>query len=212
MLAPAKDRAGIEGKMARFTLSAAALLTTLAATAAQAHTGIGDAHGFAHGLAHPLGGLDHVLAMVAVGLFAFYLGGAARWLVPLSFVAVMAVAGALATSGIALPWAEIGIGLSVVVLGCAVAARSRMPVAAAMALVGVLAIFHGYAHGAEMPQSVSGFAYGSGFVLATAALHAVGLGLGVAIARAGQSGETRILRATGSAMAVAGIAILAFHL
>jgi len=197
--------------MARLALSTAALLT-LAATAAQAHTGIGDAHGFARGLAHPLGGLDHVLAMVAVGLFAFCLGGRARWLVPLSFVAMTAVAGALGASGIALPWVEIGIGLSVVILGCAVAARSRMPVAAPMAMVGVFATFHRYAHGAEMPQSASGFAYGSGFALATAVLHAVGLGLGVTIARAGEFGETRILRATGSAMAVAGIAILAFHL
>src|SRR4051794_40310489 len=106
--------------MSRLALPAASLLM-LVAGAAQAHTGIGDPAGFGHGFAHPLGGIDHVLAMVAVGLFAAQLGERALWLVPLSFVLVMIVGGVLGMPGIAVPFVEIGIGLSVVVLGLAVA-------------------------------------------------------------------------------------------
>ena len=108
-------------------LSLAAALLTAAATAAQAHTGIGSTAGFAHGFAHPLGGIDHVLVMVAVGLFAAQLGGRALWLVPLSFVSVMAFGGAFGMAGIGLPFVEIGIGLSVIVLGLAVAFRVSHP-------------------------------------------------------------------------------------
>jgi urease accessory protein len=124
-----------------------------------AHTGVGDTAGFVHGFIHPIGGLDHVLAMVAVGLFAALLGGRALWLVPFSFVSMMAVGGALGMGGVALPFAEFGIGLSVVAFGVAVAFRLHMPIAVAMALVGFFAVFHGHAHGAEMPDTASGFEY-----------------------------------------------------
>jgi urease accessory protein len=180
----------------------------LASTAAQAHTGVGATAGFAHGFLHPIGGLDHVLAMVAVGLLAAQLGGRALWLVPLSFVSVMAIGGAVGMSGIALPFVEIGIALSVVVLGAAVATRWSPPTIAAMALVGLFAIFHGYTHGAEMPESISGLEYAAGFVLATALLHLCGIGSGLLFGRLSRAHGGWLLRLAGGATALAGIAIL----
>jgi urease accessory protein len=197
--------------MSRLALPAAALLT-LAATAAQAHTGVGDTAGFAHGFAHPLSGIDHVLAMVAVGLFAAQLGGRALWLVPLSFVSVMMIGGALGMAVIGVPFVETGIGLSVVVLGLAVAFGVHLPTAFAMALVGSFAVFHGHAHGAEMPESASGLLYGAGFVLATALLHALGIGIGLGIGKTGAAMGRGALRTAGTAMALAGTAILAGYL
>ncbi|AMS44512.1 MULTISPECIES: HupE/UreJ family protein [Aminobacter] len=180
----------------------------LAPGLASAHTGIGHVEGFAHGFAHPLGGLDHVLAMVMVGLFAAQLGGRARWLVPASFVSVMILGGALGLAGIAVPFVELGIGLSIVVLGGVVAFNLRAGVAAAMALVGFFAVFHGYAHGAEMPESASGLAYGAGFVLATAMLHAAGLGFGLALdGKAGVRGAV-VVRSLGALAAFAGIGVV----
>jgi urease accessory protein len=187
-------------------LSFAAL--ALLPSAASAHVGIGDAHGFGHGFAHPLGGLDHILAMVAVGVFAAQLGGRALWLVPLSFLAMMAVGGALGTAGLNLPFAEIGIGLSVVVLGLVVAFGLPLPVVAASALVGFFAIFHGHAHGAEMPETAFGLAYGAGFVLATALLHGAGIGGGLLLGRAGAAPGRRIAQLAGGATTVAGVALL----
>jgi urease accessory protein len=186
-------------------------LAMLAATAAQAHTGVGDTGGFVHGFAHPISGIDHVLAMVAVGLLAAQLGGRALWMVPASFVSMMVVGGVLGVIGIGLPFVEIGIGLSVVVLGLAIAVGLHLPTVAAMALVGFFAVFHGHAHGAEMPETASGFAYGVGFILATAALHAAGIGLGLGIGRI--SGVSRgALQAAGGTMALAGVAILVGYL
>lgn len=187
--------------------AAAALLLATSGTVF-AHTGHGDAGGFVHGFLHPLGGLDHVLAMVAVGLFAAHLGGRALWLVPATFVAVMALGGALGMAGAALPFVETGIALSVVVLGLAVALRMSVPVLAAMALVGSFAIFHGHAHGAEMPQGGSGAAYAAGFLGATALLHCAGIALGFAVARLGEFAGRRAVQIAGGAMALAGVAIL----
>ena len=153
-----------------------------------------------------------VLAMVAVGLFAAQLGGRALWLVPLSFVSVMSLGGILGMAGIGLPFVEIAIGLSVVVLGLAVACGIHLPTAAAMALVGLFAIFHGHAHGAEMPETASGLAYGAGFALATALLHATGIVIGLGTGRAGAAIGRRALQTAGSAMALAGIAILTGYL
>jgi urease accessory protein len=149
-----------------------------------------------------------MLAMVAVGLFAAHLGGRALWLVPLSFVAIMAFGGVLGMAGIGPAYVEIAIGLSVVVLGIIVAARPNPPVAIGMALVGFFGIFHGHAHGAEMPETASGLAYGVGFILATALLHAIGIGLGILIGKAGQRYSRTISQIAGGAMALAGIAIL----
>jgi urease accessory protein len=157
---------------------------------------------------HPIGGLDHVLAMVAVGLFAAQLGGRALWLVPASFVAVMAAAGIAGMSGMALPLTEAGIALSIIVLGAAVALRLAMPVAAAMALVGFFAIFHGYAHGLETPETASGLLYGLGFVAATAMLHTIGIGIGLAIGRLDGAHGRRLVRVAGGAAAVIGAVML----
>lgn len=182
----------------------------LAATSvAQAHVGLGDASGFHHGFMHPMSGIDHILAMILVGLFAVHLGGRAVWLAPLAFLAMMAVAGALGMAGAPLPHAEIGIALSVIVLGIMVASRANPPAVVAMGLVGFFAIFHGHAHGAEMPLAASGLEYGAGFVVATAMLHAIGIGLGAAAAGLGQAVGRRIVEAAGAAMASVGVAILA---
>lgn len=194
----------------RLSLSAATAATALLSpTLAYAHTGVGDAHGFMHGFAHPIGGTDHVLAMVAVGMFAATLGGRAIWVVPASFVAMMAVGGLLGMQGIELPFVEIAIALSVIVLGLAVAFRITLPVVAAMALVGVFAVFHGHAHGAEAPADASGLAYALGFMLATALLHAGGVLAGLGIGRIGERSGRFALQASGGAMALAGVGILA---
>jgi urease accessory protein len=147
--------------------------------------------------------------MVAVGLLAALMGGRALWLVPTSFVAMMALGGALGMAGIGIPFVEIGIALSVVVLGAAVALRAEMPVVAAMALVGLFAICHGYVHGAEISDTVSGFEYGIGFVLAAALLHVAGIGLGLAIERMSANRAARVAQLTGGGMAVAGVVLLA---
>lgn len=177
----------------------------LMVTPALAHTGLGDASDFAHGFMHPVSGLDHVLAMVAVGVFATHLGGRALWLGPASFIFMMAVGGALGMADVSIPFVEIGIGLSIVVLGVAIALHVNVTLAVAMALVGFLAIFHGHAHGAEMPETMSGLAYGTGFVLATALLQAAGIVVG----RIGQAQGRRVVQAGGVLMAAAGVMILA---
>jgi len=189
----------------RFVLS---LLAAAVPTAAWAHVGVGSTSGFAHGFIHPITGVDHVLAMVAVGMFAANLGGRALWAVPLTFVSVMAAGGALGIAGIGIPFVEAGIAISVIVLGAAVALRWKWPVTAAMALVGLFAIFHGHAHGAEMPVDASGFEYGIGFMLATALLHVVGIGIGLGVAKLGQKHAPRLVQVSGGAMALAGVGIL----
>jgi urease accessory protein len=188
--------------------AAAFLAASLLPTAAWAHVGAGSTVGFVHGFVHPVTGIDHVLAMIAVGLFAANLGGRALWAVPLTFVSVMAVGGALGVAGIGVPFVEAGIAVSVIVLGLAVALQWKWPVAAAMALVGIFAIFHGHAHGAEMPVDASGLEYGLGFMLATALLHVVGIGLGIGIARFGRAYSPRVAQFGGGAMAVAGLGLL----
>lgn len=175
---------------------------------AWAHVGVGSPSGFAHGFVHPITGADHVLAMVAVGMFAANLGGRALWAVPLTFVTVMAIGGALGIAGVAVPFVEAGIAVSVVVLGAAVALRWKWPVAAAMALVGLFAIFHGHAHGTEMPVDASGFEYAAGFMIATAVLHVAGIAIGLGLAKLARTHSPRLLQASGAAMAAAGVGIL----
>ncbi|HEY5743434.1 MAG TPA: HupE/UreJ family protein [Terrimicrobiaceae bacterium] len=158
---------------------AAALLPSLA----HAHVGAGETKGFFYGMEHPLGGLDHICAMVAVGLWAAQTGGRSIWIVPLTFVVAMALGGAAGMLGMAGSFVETGIVVSVLTLGVFIAASVRLPLALSIIIVGLFAIFHGQAHGAEMPETVSGLTYGAGFILATAFLHACGIGLGVAIQR-----------------------------
>lgn len=171
-----------------------------------------DAHtfGFAHdhftaGFAHPLGGLDHLLAMIAVGLWAAQLGGRALWAVPAAFVTMMAVGGAAGMTGMALPNVELGITGSLLVLGALILAWARLPVWAGMALVGFFAVFHGYAHGAEMPAESAALGYAAGFVLATALLHGVGLAAALYTQKAVSAW---LIRLGGAGVAAAGVVLL----
>ncbi len=145
---------------------------------AGAHTMGAEGAGFITGLAHPFSGLDHLLAMIAVGIWAAQLGGSAVWRLPLSFIAMMAAAAAISASGFSFPALEPLIAGSVMLLGLMVVFAIRLPVNLSILLVGLFAVFHGYAHGLEIPQAGSALLYGSGFVLATALLHLAGIGLG----------------------------------
>ncbi|HZW25935.1 MAG TPA: HupE/UreJ family protein [Gallionella sp.] len=171
------------------------LLAGFMPTLAYAHPG--QAGGLAHGLAHPFTGLDHLCAMIAVGLWAAQTGGRQAWLVPLFFVAIMAQGGLLGMAGIAVPFAETGIVLSLLVLGLLVAAAVRLPLALSAGIGGVFALFHGYAHGVEMPPGESAFAYFSGFVLASILLSMSGFSLGLLV-------RTHMTRFAGAAVAFAG--------
>ena len=194
-------------KLLSLPLIALALLALVPETALAhpAHA----AGGFGLGLVHPFGGLDHVLAMVAVSLFAWHLGGKALWLVPLAFVGTMAMAGALGMAGFSLPLVELGIALLVVVIGGLVALGRSLPTVVAMTIVGGFALFHGQAHGAEMVQTASGLAYGAGFVLATTLLHGAGILTGVTTDRVRTSSGLTFARTSGAAIAAAGVLILA---
>jgi urease accessory protein len=188
------------------------VFTSLTASVAEAHTGVGSTFGFAHGFGHPLGGMDHILAMVAVGMFAAHLGGRALWLVPSCFVAMMAVGGSLGISGVELPFVEIGIAMSVIVLGALVALQTSLPTSVAMGIVGFFALFHGHAHGAEMPTDAGGLSYAVGFMLATALLHVTGIALGLGLAKLASGYSKRVIQVGGGAMAAAGVGILTGYL
>jgi urease accessory protein len=155
------------------------LLTLLVATPALAHIERGQAAGFFTGLSHPVSGLDHVLAMVAVGLWGAQLGVPAMWLLPVIFPMVMALGGTLGLIGIPLPFVEVSIALSAVLLGLMVMTEARPPVAVAAIMVGFFAVFHGHAHGTELPAGQSGLLYSMGFVAATGCLHGVGITIGL---------------------------------
>jgi len=181
--------------------TAAALMVPMAV---QAHPGY-DQPGWGYGATHPFTGLDHLLAMLAVGLWASQLGGRARWLVPVAFVVVMAIGGAMGVAGVPMPGVEQGIAASVLVLGLLVAMAVRLPVFAGAQLVGVFAVFHGHAHGAEMPVDASGALYGLGFIMSTAILHAIGVGGGLL---AFSIKHPILPRLAGAAVAVCGLAML----
>jgi urease accessory protein len=188
------------------SLGAVAALTLLP-TLAHAHPGH-DAAGFAQGFAHPLLGLDHILAMLAVGLWAVQLGGRALWIVPASFVGAMVLGGALGSSGFALPFVEQSILASVLILGVLIAAAARLPLAASAVIVGAFSIFHGFAHGAEMPGAGSAVTYGLGFVAATALLHAAGIAAGLMTR---QLAHGQWIRVAGGAIAMTAV-LLAFEI
>jgi urease accessory protein len=167
-----------------------------------AHPGGLAAHGFGHGFLHPLTGLDHLLAMIAVGVWASMLGGRALWAVPSAFVAMMMVGGALGIGGIGLPAVEVMIALSLVALGAVVAFELKVQTVVGMVLVGAFALFHGHAHGSEIPGAANGLTYALGFTLATAMLHLAGLGIGLG---AGRIAGRAALRVAGTAMAATGL-------
>jgi len=179
---------------------------TLIPAAAFAHTGAADAHGFISGFAHPFGGLDHVLAMVTVGILAWQLGGRALVLVPATFVLVTVAGAALGLARLPLPFVEIGIAVSLIVLGGMVAFTRRAPLAIAVGLVGLFALFHGHAHGTEMALNADAGTYAAGFILATALLHVAGIALGCAMGRIAENHTA--FQLGGSLVALAGLALL----
>jgi len=195
--------------MNRFTrASAAALALSALPAAAHAHTfGAHDA-GFVHGFLHPVGGLDHLLAMVAVGLWAAQRGGAALWALPVAFVTAMIGGGLLGMGGIDLPGVELGIVGSVIALGALIALQSRLPLAASVAAVAAFAVFHGHAHGAEMPEAAAPLLYGLGFALATALLHGAGVAAALSVRRLTRDGAGALaLRGVGALIGLGGVAL-----
>ena len=182
----------------------AVLLAVLAALPAFAHTGGAIGAGLASGLAHPFSGLDHLLAMIAVGLWAGQTGGRAVWLLPIAFPAAMALGAVAGASGTELPAVEIGLALSVLTLGTLVAFAARLPALGGAALAASFAVLHGHAHGAEVPMAADPLAYGAAFILATVLLHLIGIGLGLALRL---PLAARLVRVGGAAIAVAGVGL-----
>ena len=156
-------------------------LSLLLASHAQAHSAAEIGGGFVSGLLHPVLGWDHVAAMVAVGLWGAFLGSPALWLLPVVFPLVMAFGGALGLAGIPIPSVEIGIALSALVLGAMILMAARPPLWLAGMIVAVFAVFHGHAHGTELPEAMSPLAYSLGFVIATGLLHLAGIGFGLLV-------------------------------
>jgi urease accessory protein len=171
---------------------------------ASAHILPGTAHGFQDGFLHPLTGWDHLLAMIAVGLWAAQHRGRAMWLIPLSFVSVMVLGGMLGLAGVSLPGVELAIAISVLALGALVATMTRFTPSLSMAVVGLFALFHGYAHGHEMPAVAGALPFSMGFVLATALLHGLGIAAGLGFQK-----QPRVLRWAGAAIAASSICFFA---
>jgi urease accessory protein len=173
---------------------------------AEAHTGTGSIAGFLAGFAHPVSGLDHLLAMAAVGIWGAFLGRPLIWALPIAFPLMMVVGGVAGIVGLPLPMIELGVGLSVVALGLAIAWAWRAAIPAAILIVAVFAVFHGYAHGAELPQAADPAAYSAGFVICTGLIHLAGIAFGL-LGKLAHG--TRILRGAGAAIAAAGVWIIA---
>jgi len=170
-----------------------------------AHAPEGAGGGFMTGFLHPILGYDHLIAMVAVGLWGAFLGDRVLWILPIVFPTIMAVGAAIGILGLEIPLVEFVIALSGVVLGALIALRFRAPLAVAMVLVGIFAIFHGYAHGLEMPEQISAMTYGAGFVTGTGLLHLAGIGLGFATRL--PHGEL-LVRGCGGVISVVGLTYL----
>jgi urease accessory protein len=189
--------------LVRFTVLVAAFATI--STGASAHVGVGDTSSLVAGFRHPLGGLDHLTVMVAVGLWAALKGGRALWVWPAAFVGVMLAGGALGMLQVAVPFVEPGILASVVTLGLLVAFAADLPVGAGAAIIGLFALFHGHAHGTEVPETGGGIAYLAGFALATAALHGTGIAAAIILGRRYRA----LTRAAGLAVVGIGAALYA---
>ena len=192
----------ISAPMKRTALSAILLLA--AAVPAYAHVGVSITSSFTAGFMHPLSGLDHMTVMIAVGLWAALNGGKAIWAWPAAFVGVMLVGGALGMLHMPVPFVEPGILASVVALGLLVALAVDLPVSAGVAIIGLFALFHGHAHGTEVPENAGGLEYMAGFAAATAMLHATGIaaGLGLGVRFRG------LARAAGAACAAVGVGLV----
>ena len=191
---------------ARCVLAAAVCLTAIQfPDAALAHTEGDQVSGFLSGLSHPVSGWDHILAMIAVGLWGALLGPPALWILPIAFPVAMAAGGMLGLLGIPLPFVEIGIAISSIVLGCFILGNIRMSLAIAIPLVVVFALFHGHAHGTELSPGSDAILYSLGFVIATGLLHAFGIGIGAAVKL--PSGRT-IVQALGGGVLLGGVYFL----
>jgi urease accessory protein len=167
-----------------------------------AHTGVGETTGFMHGIGHPIGGADHLLAMIAVGIWATQVGGRALWVVPCTFVGVMILGGVLGFTGVPVPFIEQGILLSVLILGVLIAGAFKLPLVYSALIVGFFAIFHGFAHGAEMPVAMAAASYTAGFALATALLHLAGMALSIYMSKINLPAVSRF---AGGAIAFSGV-------
>lgn len=187
-------------------LTLALLFGVLSLSPASAHVAKGIQGGFESGFVHPVLGLDHLLAMLAVGLWGAQMGGRSVWTLPVTFPMIMAAGGLLGMMGVQLPHVETGIGISVLVLGVAIAAAWRAPEPVALLIIAVFAIFHGFAHGQELPNAVDPASYAIGFVVATGMIHVAGVGLGLAIKKLY---DGALARALGAVIAAAGIYFLA---
>lgn len=187
------------------SILAVALLATFWTQSALGHALQGQAEGFLTGLLHPLSGADHVLAMIAVGLWGAQLGAPAIWVLPVAFPLVMAMGGMLGFLGVPIPGVEYGIAASAIVLGAAVAFEARPALVIAALVVGCFAIFHGHAHGTELPAGQSALLYSMGFVIATGCLHAVGIGVGTVHRWAW---GRQLLRGAGTVVAAGGVFFL----
>jgi urease accessory protein len=186
----------------RVMLPAALLMA--AALPAEAHVGIGTTSSFAAGFAHPLSGLDHMTVMVAVGLWAALKGGRAIWAWPLAFIGVMLFGGALGMLQVPVPFVEPGILASVVALGLLVALAVDLPVSAGVAIIGLFALFHGHAHGTEVPENAGGLEYMAGFAVTTALLHGVGIAAALGLGLKFRS----LVRVAGAACAAVGVGLV----
>jgi urease accessory protein len=186
-----------------FSIAAACFL--LVPFTAMAHVEGGAAGGFLNGLGHPVSGLDHVLAMVAVGVWGAQLGRPAIWMLPVVFPLLMALGGFAGLMGWNLPAIEVGIALSAVVLGALILGQVRLPLALALLIVAFFAVFHGHAHGTEMGSDANAMLYSIGFVIATGLLHAAGIALG--LIHRWDTGRV-ILRAAGSVVLAGGLFFL----
>lgn len=169
---------------------------------AMAHTVMSSSSGFVHGLSHPFTGLDHMLAMLAVGLWAAQMGGRKLWLVPGAFVTAMVLGGVIGFAGVSLPYVEMGIVASVIVLGVFISGAFKLTMAISTLVIGTFAVFHGYAHGAEMSQGLGPVTYSIGFVLATAALHMIGMLAGMGVQN---RNADKAVRLAGAAIAFSGV-------
>jgi urease accessory protein len=192
-------------KEARRILMTLCAVFLFAPVAAWAHVESGQAGGFVSGLSHPVSGLDHVLAMVAVGLWGAQLGSPALWLLPVAFPMMMAFGGMLGLMGIPVPGIEVGIAVSGIVLGALILAEKKMPIIAALLIVAFFAIFHGHAHGTELEAGQNAMLYSLGFVICTGTLHGIGITMG--LVHRWQFGRLA-LRGAGSLVMIGGLFFL----
>lgn len=179
-------------------------LLLLAPSLAQAHILPGTSHGFQDGVMHPFTGWDHLLAMFAVGLWAVQQRGRAMWQIPLTFVSVMVLGGILGVAGANMPGVEIGIGFSVLALGALIAFKTSLAPSLDMAVVGAFALFHGFAHGHEMPASAGALPFSLGFIVSTVTLHGLGMAAGL-----GLRNQAQTVRFMGAVIAACGLSLLA---